>query len=100
MEFKGTKGKWEIADGLDNKILLECNNPNWTICYTVSGFDQDKANAQLISKAPEMLKMWNKELQLLKLVSKQLDELGGYLVLDVDERIKEIEKLIKEATEL
>lgn len=60
MEFKGTKGKWKIDNDCQNSIFITCDQPDWTICNTLSDFDQDKANALLISKAPEMLEMLGK----------------------------------------
>ena len=84
MEFKGTKEKWQVRD-LETHFLIECDSPNWSICNTITDLEQDRANAFLISKAPEMLEM-------LKEVLKE-----NHCTPDLDNKI---EKLIKEATEL
>jgi hypothetical protein len=89
MEFKGTKGKWEIYWDIQYPdILISTDEAN---IATVDSWDYDttyeeesKANALLISKAPEMLEM-------LKKIHKTT----------LDEDIKcQVELLIKEATEL
>ncbi len=104
MEFKGTKGKWiaDIRTGCcavypENRIQdtngchfddernifysnknAKYNGNNWEMC------EESKANALLISKAPEMLEM-------LKVCMQTTDNSTIY---------KEIEQLIKEATEI
>ena len=99
MEFKGTKGKWVLYSA-SSPSINECTK--WSVyngtkrialCYNLFENDtslnvsveEGKANALLISKAPEMLEMlqW-------------LNRKGG-LGLDVHEQI---EQLIKQATEL
>ena len=71
MEFKGTKGKWCIHyNGFYNEISSTSNSYDGKVfkAYTllhdckigvvdISNSDEDKANALLISKAPEMLEM-------------------------------------------
>ena len=108
MEFKGTKGKWEVY------------NPNHIGCINVSfgkndGFtgyvelwhhyfenkEEAKANALLISKAPEMLEMLK---YFTAFPDKDFDEeFTGYtpygMTVDI-RKIKEAKQLIKEATEL
>ena len=89
-EFKGTKGKWEV---LNNDILKDFHTKIAKV-HPVNINDnlEHKYNALLISKAPEMLLM----LQRLRLDYEMIipyfprrNEIGN-----------EIEKLIKEATEL
>lgn len=89
-EFKGTKGKWEFGgDTIEGKLISSRHPQNRDIC-TIWAYDTEfieqrecKANALLISKAPEMLEM------LIKLTS------------TMDYRnIEEAKQLIKEATEL
>jgi len=96
-EFKGTKGKWNVSE--------ETNINNFGVEYFTIDFETSKdcidvyldnrlseeeriidgkANALLISKAPEMLEM------LRKILEKDFDF----------DYYTEIEKLIKEATEL
>jgi hypothetical protein len=86
MEFKGTKGKWEIS--------LNDIKANEQIIVTAYGFfvkgkythtEETKANSLLISKAPEMLEM-------LKRIMKTYDK-GTQTYLDC-------QKLIKEATQI
>jgi len=79
-EFKGTKGKWSIfSDQFNNQIIA---NENGFIAET-----KTKANALLISKAPEMLEM----LQDLEIAMRAVK---------VDLVADKISKIIKEATEL
>jgi hypothetical protein len=82
MEFKGTKGKWEVTVSSeysgDYSIFAENGS--------ATSFE-DKANALLISKAPEMLEMLNKVCEKLKG--------NGFPMLQ-----NEIQQLIKEATEI
>jgi uncharacterized HAD superfamily protein len=83
--FKGTKGKWVKHDDL---VISEDNHK--VVCISPSTFDLPtnnwKANALLISKAPEMLEML--ESCLLAFQQLGLKEPEG------------IKQLIKEATEL
>ena len=98
MEFKGTKGKWEVY------------NPNHIGCINVSfgkndGFtgyvelwhhyfenkEEAKANALLISKAPEMLEKLAEVKDLLEAYPSEAE---------MNLKAVEIRQLIKEATEL
>ena len=65
MEFKGTKGKWKIKD-IKSTLETEINSSEYRIAkvkhYKGKNFNdpiekEAKANALLISKAPEMLEM-------------------------------------------
>ncbi len=60
MEFKGTKGKWEFVEN-ENVYSVETlgvvDKPYWAICDTITKKEEDKANAQLIAHASEMLEM-------------------------------------------
>lgn len=80
MEFKGTKGKWKVL--YDRVATLE---GEITICKIEQYNEEDKADALLISKSPEMLEMLQ-----------YLNKKGG-LGLDVHNKLQQ---LIKEATEL
>ena len=90
MEFKGTKGKWEVS--ISNKQLILTDNgaysPN-AMHKTISTDLELNANALLISKAPEMLVM-------LKNMYSKYQEKGHLL----DVSPSAIERLIKEATEI
>ena len=90
-QFKGTKGKWGINHEQRNQrgILIECNNPNWDVCNTTTNYEEDIANALLISKAPEMLEMISELLKEL--------EFHGYRH---STTIYNAQNLIKEATEI
>jgi len=63
MEFKGTKGVWEFVEN-ENVYSVETlgvvDKPYWAICDTITKKEEDKANAQLIAHAPEMLEMLDK----------------------------------------
>ena len=66
MEFKGTKGKWNYEKGtyLENTIFFSFNNGEIIKVSNINDNDEateeTKANALLISKAPEMLEMLKK----------------------------------------
>ena len=56
MEFKGTKGKWFTT--VLGDVYSENQVDNEIICEVIHGkLEETKANALLISKAPEMLEM-------------------------------------------
>jgi hypothetical protein len=82
MEFKGTKGKWEVT--ISNEYCGDYSIR--TENGSATSFEDD-ANALLISKAPEMLEM-------LKVIF--LEKLNGTNIITYEP----IEQLIKEATEL
>jgi hypothetical protein len=79
MEFKGTKGKWKL-ENIDNNWLVMSNDVN------LVGINNNKANALLISKAPEMLEM--------------LKEIHSFLSSGTRINSDDIYQLIKEATEI
>ncbi|WP_155845020.1 hypothetical protein [Chryseobacterium daeguense] len=94
MEFKGTKGKWFVTEGglSVSNIENKRNIHDGTICRFHTGvfnYANYKADALLISKAPEMLEM-------LKRVNDLIKHLGGTHYC----QYSECEQLIKEATEL
>ena len=93
MEFKGTKGKWKFRNGYANDIVTDDDR-----CFGIAnlGTEQEayladypieelKANAQLISCAPEMLEMLTK-----------LQTQGSFRYGDLEK----LEQLIKKATEI
>lgn len=84
MEFKGTKGKWKI-----NEDYIQSANSKQMIADCFPTTDEDRANALLISKAPEML-------ETLKHLYSDLKQ--GALPSEAE--IQNIKQLIKEATEL
>ena len=90
MEFKGTKGQWEIFKLQDKIIGISTNlgiNGN-IICEMPTMKNSCKnwdANALLISKAPEMLEM------LKYIVNEGMLDVGAEIL---------VENLIKQATEI
>jgi hypothetical protein len=88
MEFKGTNEEWFLS-GLEIVSM-----PSQVKICKVSGntYDEAKANALLISKAPEMLNMLQKLYLDYKIIIPYFPRR--------DEISKDIENLIKEATEL
>jgi hypothetical protein len=89
-EFRGTKGKWVIGINDDQTVLTDngAYRPN-AMQITTSTKIELKANALLISKAPEMLAM------LEDIYSKYERD---HHLLNVSP--SKIQQLIKEATEL
>lgn len=57
MEFKGTKGKWELS--LNRKVILSKEDFNRKDCdlweHQYDDLKEMEANAQLIASAPELL---------------------------------------------
>jgi hypothetical protein len=101
-EFKGTKGEWLVSYEYDEMWEQETaqigvKNENDCIITCWSNFIENeyKANALLISKAPEMLEMLDK-------ISKFIDENKGvnYWCELLKREVPEIKQLIKEATTL
>lgn len=100
MEFKGTKGKWEFGgDTIEGKLISSRHSQNRDIC-TIWAYDTEfieqrecKANALLISKAPELLEMLQKVVLVTETCSGTFE--------DFRERYNiEIKELIKQSTEL
>ena len=93
MDFKGTRGKWEVfTDSYTNEITIYPSDSTVAICYMTNTYERNKYDALLISKAPEMLKMLENYLSDLKNIVPQSEAR--------DNRINNVEQLIKEATEL
>ena len=101
MEFKGTKEKWRVF----TNVHRECDGGEWgwvgldtfnsksiNKCSIHWSGDEAKANALLISKAPEMLELLN---ELVILEKKYFND--NLLIKHIS---KKAEKVIKEATEL
>lgn len=92
-EFKGTRGEWylqEYSDAYTN--IVRCNDGEgcetlW-ICNIHGSGIENRANALLISKSPEMLEM----LENVVIHLKEHDMHGKFA--------DQIEQLIKEATEI
>ena len=88
-QFKGTKGKWVVTLESDNRTVVNGDH-EVDISIDVWHWNEDiegKANALLISKAPEMLEM----LEELIITLKHYGEV---------EKLQEVRNLIKEATEI
>lgn len=105
MEFKGTKGRWVLSssENLNGRLLFVIQNAFYDskpsdLLIHITSFSEveiQKANALLISKAPEMLEM-------LKKISEFIDgyENVNYWARLLQREVPEIKQLIKEATEL
>lgn len=91
MEFKGTKGKWNIERHqhqlCGDYLIIDENDYQLAIADNeyIQDYEKTKANALLISKAPEMLEM-------LEII---LQSENTPIV-----HRKKVKQLIKEATEL
>ncbi len=96
-EFKGTKGKWHQKHG---DVYSDIQDGDDAICDVYNWSDEEgKANALLISKAPEMLEVLIKTKERLSILIAHpkwvLGEFGS-----VWEEYSTISTIIKEATEL
>jgi thiaminase len=96
-KFKGTKGKWNIStDDKGNHYMNVSGNYEFVKIYSGDSdfiVKMQKANALLISKAPEMLEMLDKIVFLTDNFQVSFQ--------DFKERYNlEIKQLIKEATEI
>ena len=130
MEFKGTKGKWHskvTASGMNKgalamRVFSENQNTltdNGVCRLNVDEYSKNiqeeqiemKANALLISKAPEMLEMLKSNLLILNNTLSYIENIERYVpmcdrskfntnVKLIDNKVKEAEQLIKQATEL
>lgn len=89
MEFKGTKGKWEVKK-VANQNWVWANVRGGECLAKFSDIEENKANAQLISKAPEMLDFINR-------ISGEM--LRNDFVLD-ERWYDQARELIKQATEI
>ena len=110
MEFKGTKGKWRIKHSQTKEAfniigsiagekfkIARCpyiNQPNLSKQWNKKEKQEAKADALLISKAPEMLEILQ-ECRTQLVLCTLLDKSG-----QCSKMVEEIEQLIKEATEL
>lgn len=95
MEFKGTKGKWVFRNKNNSSFSIEVIDKSFAEVYVSLDADdiyEAKANALLISKAPEMLEMLQIYLADLNNIIPPSDAQRN--------RIQDVEQLIKEATEL
>lgn len=94
MEFKGTKEKW-LRDG--NLVFAEDYFQSH-IASTCAAYNTDieEANAQLISKAPEMLEILKHLLSLKH--AKDLDGKTPYYLDEMPKAWEKANQLIKEAT--
>lgn len=64
MEFKGTKGSWEIYGGSKELSKFYCdNNPLMYISMLSNNLEENEANLILISKAPDLLEMLKRSIQ-------------------------------------
>ena len=91
MEFKGTKGKWELTD---NKRGIDVNIKPYTYKSICSSTENTKwqYDMLLISKSLEMLEMLQWFVENFEGVFHKGTE--------TDNKVKEAEQLIKQATEL
>lgn len=69
MEFKGTKGKWEVLPDNEHREICQIwteKEPNRLPVYIARTCfaPASKANAQLIATAPEMLNLLNEFIEL------------------------------------
>lgn len=99
--FKGTKGKWKVREGYRIDIITDNDKAFGIVDFGTEQeafladypIEQWKANALLISKAPEMLEMLENCFGMLDRIRPATEE-------EMREMKNNIKKLIKEATEL
>lgn len=91
MKFKGTKGEWALSIPFDGAILIGGNVRANVLAYSLEGLElEDKANALLISKAPEMLEF----------IKSIVDDYENGLIEDIECLAVRAELLYQKATEL
>jgi len=105
MEFKGTKGFWRTREHFDEKynqptIEIDCGEDTLSLATIWSGNRENaeicevvKADALLISKAPEMLR-------LLRLIVDDYENTGKSSESILLDFLKSAKQLIKESTEI
>lgn len=93
MEFKGTKGKWNVmsAGGLGVPYIVYTGDETIFQCYNTHSNNDAKYNAQLISKSPEMFDMIEELIYQFENNNNSSQE---------TDLLNEAKQLIKEATEL
>lgn len=100
MEFKGTKGKWDVgeidptrvwSDDPKTCIAWSTNEAQNRDFYIDKGLEEMKYNAKLISKAPEMLEM-------LKELLIDVEEIN--IPSSMNDTVSRLKKLIEEATKI
>lgn len=98
MEFKGTKGKWIVGINYNDVVLTDTGAYRPNSMQTVNSTTNElKANALLISKAPELLEMVNR---MLNVYGRGYEPKDGVQDTVGSKLYKEAQQLIKEATEL
>lgn len=113
-QFKGTKGIW-IAESnpyfnevhLSNaKVRMEIHVHLFDVStyptVNISLSDEGKANAQVISKAPQLVEELIECLETINIISKSLATYGSHPIIEkrVAVATANIKKLLKEATEI
>ena len=85
MEFKGTRGKWKVSTSNEEEVLISGTTSIIDICsvHRYGDKKEEDANAILISKSPEMLKL------LIEIIGDK------YNSIDIDS-VNKAEKLINE----
>lgn len=97
-KFKGSKGEWKFEYDNSSSEWFDIFSDNGSLLSRnyndkLKSFEEIKANALLISKAPKMLEMLKSVLEIQK-------SYIGSANIELVYKTKEIEQLIKEATEL
>lgn len=86
MDFKGTKGKWDIGGNADGGVYITCENPVRDIAVVYHYEDERpenevcKANAKLIINAPELYQALDhclKIMERLDVPQKEWEEYGN-----------------------
>lgn len=93
--FKYTKGKWQFVRYEKTFAIETFGITNWTILQTITNQPQDEANAKLIACAPEMLEMLIK----INTYLLEIEKTNNFKFIPEAIGNKEIEQLIKKATE-
>ncbi len=97
-KFKGSKGEWKFEYDNSSSEWFDIFSDNGSLLSRnyndkLKSFEEIKANVLLISKAPKMLEMLKSVLEIQK-------SYIGSANIELVYKTKEIEQLIKEATEL
>jgi hypothetical protein len=96
MEFKGTKGEWEVQFDTAGYPSVVYEDGNF-ICDVIGADIEAKANAQLIANSPKLLENAQQQFDSVELSNLEFFNKYGFNVSELHEKTKE---LINQATKI